>query len=115
MTTIRKQYSPAFKAEVVQEALKGEKTVNQIASQKGVHPNLVTKWKSAALKAMPNAFDEEGRTQEQIKVLKAKHEKEKEELYAEIGKLTTQLNWLKKKCDTGLAQVEQSKTGRVRR
>lgn len=113
MTTIRKSYTPAFKAEVAQEVLKGEKTITQISSQYGVHPNIIGKWKRAAIKSMPNAFDEEGRTQDQVAALKAEHEKEKEQLYAEIGRLTTQLNWLKKKCDTGLAQIDQNRFGRA--
>ncbi len=115
MTTIRKHYSPTFKSEVAQEALKGDKTINQIATQYRVHPNVIGKWKRAALKAMPAAFDddESGRTQAHIDFLKAEHEREKEQLYAEIGKLTTQLNWLKKKCDTGLAQAAQSRTSRA--
>ncbi len=80
MTTIRKTYTPAFKAEVAQEVLKGEKTITQISSQYGVHPNIIGKWKRVAGKSMPNAFDQEGRTQGQIAALKAEHEKEKEHL-----------------------------------
>src|SRR4051812_32309954 len=106
MTTIRKQYTPAFKSQVVQEMLKGEKTFTQLASQYGVHPNVIAKWKRAALKAMPTAFDDERRTTEQIAGLRAEHEKEKERLYAEIGRLTIELNWLKKKFDTAVAQVD---------
>ncbi len=89
MTTkkIRKSYSPTFKAEVAQEVLKGEKTINQISSDYGVHPNVIGKWKRYAVKSMPNAFDEEGRTYNQIAALKAEHQKEKELLYAEIGRL----------------------------
>ncbi len=48
MTTIRKTYTPAFKAEVAQEVLKGEKTITQISSQYGVHPNIIGKWKRVA-------------------------------------------------------------------
>jgi transposase len=42
MTMIRKHYTPAFKTQVVQEALAGERTLAQIAAQHGVHPNLIT-------------------------------------------------------------------------
>ena len=94
---IRKHYSPAFKAQVVQEALAGERTLAQIAAQYGVHPNLITKWKRAALQAMPSAFTENAPLEAQIEALKAEHEREKEELYAEIGRLTTQVHWLQKK------------------
>ena len=43
MTAIRKQYPPAFKAQVVQKVLAGERTLAQIAAHHGVHPNLLTK------------------------------------------------------------------------
>src|SRR5579883_2314042 len=53
MTMMRKHYTPAFKAHIVQEALAGERTLAQIAAQHGLHPHLITKWKHAALQAMP--------------------------------------------------------------
>ena len=95
MSVKRKQYSPQFKSQVVQELLTGEKTLSQIASQHAIHPNVITKWRKAALTAMPDAFDE--KTEKAVKQLVAQHEKEKEQLYAEIGRLTTQLKWLEKK------------------
>ncbi len=84
MVQIRKHYSPTFKAQVVQEVLAGEKSLGQIASQYGIHPNMISKWKRAALQAMPTAFDEESQLQAkaQIAALQAQHEKEKEELHA---------------------------------
>lgn len=100
MVQIRKHYSPTFKAQVVQEVLAGDKSLGQIAAQYGLHPNMISKWKRAALQAMPTAFDEESQrqAQAQITALKAQHEKEKEELHAEIGRLTMQVNWLQKNC-----------------
>lgn len=50
---------------------------------------------------MPNAFDEQ--TQKAVNALKAQHQKEKEQLYAQIGRLTTQLNWLKKKLEASVS------------
>ena len=95
MSVSRKKYSAQFKAQVVQELLAGEKTLSQIASQHSIHPNVITKWRKAALSAMPKAFDEQ--TEKALSQLVAQHEKEKEQLYAEIGRLTTQLKWLEKK------------------
>ncbi len=46
----RRTHSPAFKAKVAMEALKGEETVAQLASRFDVHPNLVTAWKKALVK-----------------------------------------------------------------
>jgi len=91
----RKHYSAEFKSKVVQQYLQGDKSLNQLASEYEIHPNLVLKWKNTAIKALPDALDE--RTQKTIAALKAQHEREKEELYAQIGRLTTQLNWLEKK------------------
>jgi len=97
MTTNRKSYTAGFKAQIVQELLKEEQTLSQIASNNGVHPTQLRNWKQAALKAMPENFEDEERYQKRLALLSAEHEKGKERLYAEIGKLSTQLNWLKKK------------------
>jgi transposase-like protein len=115
MTTIRKSYTPAFKAQIVQEVLKEEQTLTQIASKNGVHPNQLRRWKEAALTAMPTQFEDEERFQKRLALLEANHEAEKEKLYAEIGRLTTQVNWLKKKyADLGLSP-EPDEVNRARR
>ncbi len=91
---MRKRYSDAFKAEVVLELLKEEKTIAQIASERHIHPNQLYEWRAIALRDLATLFsqDHKGET-----ALKAEYEKRLEELYAEIGRLTTQVNWLKKK------------------
>jgi len=114
MTTIRKHYTPAYKAQVVQEALAGERTLAQIAAQHGVHPNLITKWKRAALQAMPTAFTDNAPLEAQITALQAEHEREKEALYAEIGRLTTQVHWFQKKIAAGGAASGPPYPGRAR-
>ncbi len=91
---MRKQYTSAFKAKVVQELLKEEKTLVQIASEYEVHPTQLKTWRAIALEGMPSLFERQDSTLE----LKAAYEQQLTELYAEIGKLTTQLTWLKKKC-----------------
>ncbi|HEU5200195.1 MAG TPA: transposase [Ktedonobacterales bacterium] len=114
MTMIRKHYTPAFKTQVVQEVLAGERTLAQIAAQHGVHPNLITKWKRAALQAMPAAFLDNVPLEAQIAALKAEHEREKDQLYAEIGRLTTQVHWLQKKITAGGASSGPPYAGRTR-
>src|SRR5690348_1105384 len=114
MTAIRKHYSPAFKAQVVQEVLAGERTLAQIAAHHGVHPNMISKWKRAALHAMPSAFSENTPLEAQIAALKAEHERENEHLYAEIGRLTTQVHWLQKKIAAAGASSGPSHPGRAR-
>jgi putative transposase len=91
---MRKQYTAAFKAKVVQELLKEEKTLAQIASEYEVHPTQLKNWRAIVLDGLSSLFEKQDSTAE----LKAAHEQQVTELYAEIGKLTTQVTWLKKKC-----------------
>ena len=90
---MRKSYTSTFKAQVVLELLKEEKTLTQLASAHGVHPNLLREWKTTALKALPTAFER----RDSLEVARQTHEQQLQELYAEIGRLTTQVTWLKKK------------------
>lgn len=85
-------YTSEFKAKAVLEVLRGAKSLNEIASEKGLHPNLLGRWKAEAIKGPPTVFDEGKR-----KVAEKKVQEEKtQELYAQIGELTSKLNWLKK-------------------
>lgn len=90
---MRKQYSAAFKAQIVLEALKETRTVAQIASDHHLHPNLVTKWKQEAVAELPVVFE---RKNTQAQAQEAQEQKVAQ-LYEQIGRLTTQVNWLKKK------------------
>lgn len=90
---MKKQYSATFKAKVVQELLKEEKTLAQIASEYEVHPTQLKNWRKIAVEGLSALFEKEDSTAE----LKVRYEQQLTELYAEIGKLTTQINWLKKK------------------
>jgi putative transposase len=90
----RKIFSASQKAAIVLEALREEKTVAQIASENGVHPNQIHKWKKQALENFQQLFEDDRKGE---KALAAVHDKQVNELYSEIGKLSTQLNWLKKK------------------
>ena len=93
MVAIRKNYNAAFKAKVALEAIKQEKTISQISSEFGVHPNLIGKWKKLMLKELPSLFTDK----------RKKNEKENEalqdELYRQIGQLKVELDWLKKKSE----------------
>jgi putative transposase len=90
---MRKKYSTQFKAKVVQEILRKEKSMIQLASEYGVHLTQLRKWKRKVLDGLPDLFRAEQDQDEAVKRLEA----EQERLYAEIGRLTTQLSWLKKK------------------
>jgi len=90
---MRKQHTAQFKAQVVREALREEKTLAELASLFGVHPTQISTWKTTALQELGQVF-ERGDT---LSRERERHAKEREELYAQIGRLTTQVEWCKKK------------------
>ncbi len=95
---MRKRYTDEMKARIVLEILKEEKTLNEISSEHGIHPNQLRQWKNTALERFPGLFAKEGK---ELEKMKSGYESQIDDLYAEIGRLTTQLSWLKKK--SGLA------------
>ena len=87
----RKRYTKEFKAKVALEAVKGQKTVNQIASEFGIHTSQINDWKRQMLSGLPQMFDRQGERRE------AANEAERDRLYRQIGKLQVEVDWLKKK------------------
>ena len=90
----RKKYTSEFKAQVVLEILKEEKSLSQLSSEHGIHTTQLNRWKTKALEELPQLFSDEAKASQKVK---AEYEKQVSELYSEIGRLTTQLSWLKKK------------------
>ncbi len=99
---MKKHYTPAFKAKVVLETLKEEQTLTQIASAYDVHPVLLSKWKTQALEGLPRLFENDRKSE---RAREATQAQQRDELFAQIGRLTTQLDWLKKK--SGLEPAER--------
>ena len=93
---MRKHYSAPFKAKVVQELLREEKSLAQLAAEYEVSAKQLNRWKTIALEGLPSLF---APTADQTR---QEHEQQVNELYAEIGRLTTQLTWLKKKSGLNL-------------
>ena len=93
---MRKRYSAAIKAKIVIEILKEEKTLTQLSSEYGVSSKQLTRWRNQALTEMPRLFETNSGKQQEQQAEKIN------ELYAEIGRLTTQVNWLKKKSGLNL-------------
>lgn len=93
MSTQRRQFTAAFKAQIALEALKEIKTVTQIAAEHQLHPNLVTRWRQDLLTQMPSVFE---RKEAQAELLQAQEQK-MTSLYEQIGRLSTQVAWMKKK------------------
>jgi transposase-like protein len=91
---MRKRFTNQFKAAVALELLRGDKTIGQIASERKVAPTQLSQWRAAVLKGLPSLFEDEQRA---VDKLQAEHEAEREKLYAEIGRLTSELNWVKKR------------------
>lgn len=86
----RKSYSAQFKAKVAMEAIGGDRTINEIGQQHGVHPITVGQWKKEMMEKACVVF--EGKRGPKP----AAHGGE-ERLYGEIGRLKMELDWLKKK------------------
>jgi transposase-like protein len=99
---MRKHYTAKQKAHLVLELLKEEKTIAQLASEHGVHPTQLYNWKAQALQGLPRLFEDDHKAE---KAQQAAHEQQLQALYAEIGRLSTQLAWLKKK--SGLEPSEK--------
>ena len=91
MARTRRRFDSGFKAKVALEAIRGLKTVSEIAQQFKVHPNQVTLWKKQLLAGAEHVF--EGGNGKPSK----SDEPAASELYEQIGRLKVELEWLKKK------------------
>ena len=86
----RKVHSAEFKAKVGMEAILGEKTLNEIGQQYGVHPVVVSQWKKAIQEQAATLFASK-------RGPKPAEHADEDRLYSEIGRLKMELDWLKKK------------------
>lgn len=93
MSMKRKKYSPAEKAKIALEAIKGELTLAQLVSKYEVHATQVNSWKKQAINLLPDLFSDKGK-QELIG-----HEAQMAELYEQIGRLKVENDFLKKKSE----------------
>ena len=90
MSRKRRVLGAKFKAKVALAALRGDKTVSQLAGQYGIHGNQVSAWKRKLLEEAAALFEDGRKTSK-------KDEANEEELYEQIGRLKMELEWLKKK------------------
>lgn len=86
----KRRFTAAFKSKVALEAIKGLKTISEIASEYEVHPNQVSQWKRQLRDGLEDVFTDPRRSGRS-------EEKEKARLYQEIGRQKVELDWLKKK------------------
>jgi transposase len=90
---MRKKFEATLKAKVAIEALRGEKTIAELSSEYGVHPNQIGKWKQDLIQGAAEVFTKENRDKANIL------EEEKDKLYKNIGKLQVENDWIKKKLE----------------
>jgi transposase-like protein len=89
----RKSHSAAFKAQVALAAVKGDRTINELASQFGVHPTMIHAWKKQLLEGAQCLFDSNTKNPKPP-------EDKTAELFEQIGRLKVELDWVKKKAAT---------------
>ena len=86
----RRKFSKEFKAKVALEAIKGQRTINELAQEFSVHPNQIGLWKKQALSSLPEVFGSgKDREHEQM-------DTERDHLYKKVGQLQVQVDFLKK-------------------
>ena len=90
----RKTYTSELKSRIVLEMFREELTISQISSKYGVHQSVLNKWRNVVLEGLPGFFTDPR------KKSPADIQKDSiiEDLYRQVGKLSLQLEWLKKKC-----------------
>jgi len=93
MTGKRKSYTAAEKGKIALEALRGTLTQNELTSKYGVHNTQVSTWKKQLLEAVPDIFSDKRRGKD------IAQETLVDELYKQIGQLTVERDWLKKKSE----------------
>jgi len=91
MSNKKKQHTPSFKAQVAFEALKELETIGQISSRFEVHPTQIRRWRDLLKEQMPKVFTNTHEHELETK------DKLIDQLYRQVGQLTVQLEWLKKK------------------
>ncbi len=92
MKAKRRRHDPEFKARVALEALKGIKTIQEVAKDYEIHPVQVSEWKKKMLEGAPEVFGPG-----QAKQSEEEFEKQREKLHSKIGQLSVEVDFLRKK------------------
>ena len=90
---MRKSYRADFKAKVALEAIRGDRSLAELAARYELHPTQIAQWRKVLVAGLPEVFTDKRRRKE------ADDEQEKARLYEEIGRLKVELDWLKKKAE----------------
>ena len=101
MANVRKRHTAELKAKVAVEAIRQQKTTNELTAEYGIHATQINTWKKLALAAIPEAFStqkEKGQKSQQAEI---------DELHRQIGQLVAERDWLKKKSSAILWRQEK--------
>ena len=88
----RRKHTAEFKARVAIEAIRGVRTISEIAAEFEIHPVMVGNWKKDMLERLPELFENKNANKEKDT------EKETEKLHRKVGQLTMEVEFLEKKC-----------------
>ncbi len=91
----RRHHSAEFKARVALEALRGIKTINQIAEENEIHPVQVSQWKQQLEERLPAAFERDSKKDREAE----RKERRSQQLERKVGQLLIEKEFLEKKCD----------------
>lgn len=91
--TTKKSYTAAEKAKIALEAAKGQSTINEITQRFGVHSTQILRWKKQLLDKLPELFSDTQKRKD------PEHQKLVEQLYQQIGQLSVERDFLKKKSE----------------
>jgi len=91
MAKVRKNHTTEFKTKVAVEAIRQQKTINELTAEYGIHATQINLWKKQALAVIPGAFS--GKQQK----AQESQQHEIDELHRQIGQLIAERDWLKKK------------------
>ena len=89
MKTIRKQFSAEAKAKVALDAVRGDRTLSEVAQEYRIHPNRVSVWRKTLISEAARLFEKNSRPERDEELI--------EQLYQQVGQLQVKLEWVKKK------------------
>ena len=89
----RRRFSAEFKAKVALEAIRGERTISELAIKHQLHPNQITQWKRQAIEKLAKVFDDKASD------TRASREADVTKLHAKIGQLVVERDFLAKAFD----------------
>ena len=107
MSRLRRNFSAEFKTNLVLQLLKGEKELNVLATENQIQPNLLRNWKKEFLANASLAFD--NKREDNLREKLAEERKEKAAYAKKVGRLTMQVDWLKKKSEEVVGPDYESK------